>query len=122
MDIQAIFNLLSEKNFDFVMELIQHIIRIITLTLFGTGVRYSMLKMFSLDITEKLTNTIVFIFILLGSLTITDVYFKTESMTILRYFWESIVFGMISVIGYVAIGKDICTRIDDFLDNKFGKN
>ncbi|MFW6219699.1 MAG: hypothetical protein ACOC33_02525 [bacterium] len=104
---------------DTMSTIIDWIIRVLVLTFFGIGIRYT-IKSIIPKIKENILTIITTISILLGSITITYLYHTSD--IILQNIWEFIIFWLISNGLYQMVGKDICKRLDNFLDRKFGKN
>lgn len=104
---------------DTMVNIISWIIRVLVLALFGIGMRYTIINMFP-KVKEYFITIVVTVSILTGSFIITFAYQPSDTM--LKNIWEIIVFWLISNALYQITGKDICKRLDCFLDRKFGEN
>ncbi|MFW6272259.1 MAG: hypothetical protein ACOC2U_00550 [bacterium] len=114
--LQFLVGILSD---DAMINIVTWIIRIFVLTLFGIGIRYTIINMFP-KIKEYILTIIITISILSGSSVIQFAYQPADIM--LKNIWELLVFWLISNGLYQITGKDICKRLDHWLDRKFGEN
>lgn len=119
--IMQILNFLGDHALTYAMDLIRYVVRFSALVLFGIGLRYTLIKMFGLKLKENHTNIIISIFLLFGSVLITIIYHSAE-VKLSQMIWETIFFWLVSNGGYFLLAKDLCKRVDDFLDNRFGQN
>ena len=104
---------------DVMINIVTWIIRVLVLALFGIGMRYTIVNMFP-KVKEYVLTIIVTLSILFGSIIIQFAYQPADRM--IKNVWELIVFWLISNALYQMVGKDICKRLDCFLDRKFGEN
>ena len=104
---------------DTMSSIVGWIIRILVLTLFGIGMRYTIINMFP-KVKEYILTIIVTFSIFSGSMIIQFAYQPADRM--IKNIWEFVVFWLISNALYQMVGKDICKRLDCFLDRKFGEN
>ena len=104
---------------DAMINIVTWIIRVLVLALFGVGMRYTIVNMFP-KVKEYVMTIAITLSILLGSTIIQFAYQPADQM--IKNVWELLVFWLISNALYQMAGKDICKRLDCWLDRKFGKN
>ena len=104
---------------DYGLVIIQHLVRITTIFLFGLGSVYVPTRQLSLNIPKPKQHLISLVAMALASVVITGIYHYT---TLPRFIWESIVFWIIGNVVYVILGHHFYKRMDNFLDKKIGSD
>jgi hypothetical protein len=114
-----ILNFFGNYALDYGMTLIRYFFRFCTLVFFGIGLRYTIANMFGIILNPKFKNILISLSLLVGSIATTFLYNYNEIGIMI---WETIIFWFVANAGYVLFGNDLCHRMDNFLDKKFGRN
>jgi len=94
-----------------------HILRILTITLGGLGVIYTLTRQMGIKISFHIQHIIAMITMMVFSGVVTIIYHATSTGQMI---WESIIFWLISNVVYVLFADTLYTRMDHYLDKKLG--
>lgn len=100
-------------------EVINHIIRLFTIS-FGTlGFIYILTRQFGIKIKTSTQHVLSVLVMFVFSLAITFIYYYEGFVKAL---WESFIFSLLANVIYIIICRSLFIRMDKFLDKKIGKD
>ena len=95
------------------------IIRVIYITLGGIGTIYIPNRQLGISMSKRVKHITATVSMFIYSMLITGIYHQDR---IIVMWWETLIFWLIANVVFVSIGYDLYRRVDDFLDQKVGKN
>jgi hypothetical protein len=104
---------------DYGVVLIKYAVRVLAITAGTLGTVYIMGRLLELETKSKTKNITATLCLLTYSTCITLVYHQSA---IPKMVWESFIFGVISAVPYITIGWRFKSRMDSWLDRKFGED
>lgn len=96
-----------------------HLVRLLTLTLGGLGTVYIFHRQLSIKMSMAARHKLALVSMLVYSGFVTYVYFEAP---LKRMLWETFIYWVIANVFYVIFGWTLFSRMDDFLDKRFGKD